>query len=389
MDPEILRKLKEEDDLGLLNTRAGSCTSQDPNDRLIASFQEINDFMAETGREPQPNNEDMREFALYSRLNSFRENPDNIPLLRRYDTFKILKEKKIISSLKDIFHDDDLGLLKDWSDDIFDIKHIPKESAVPDYIAQRKVCQSFQQYEHLFKQCQADLISGKRKLMPFANEQQIEKDDFFVLKGILTYVAFVGEKERSNRKINARLHCVFENGTESDMLLRSLARELYKDGRRVTIHEDRLLDGLKGIESSDKETGYIYILKSHSQRAEIQSINHLYKIGFSRFPIQERIKNALQEPTYLMAPVSEIASYQCFNLNPQKLELLLHTFFASVCLNVDVFGGDGQRYTPREWFVAPLQVINQAIELLISGDIVNYRYDSDLQKIVDRSEYGL
>ncbi|MGC1879247.1 MAG: GIY-YIG nuclease family protein [Rhabdochlamydiaceae bacterium] len=384
MDPEILRKLKEEDDLGLLKTRAASSTSQDPNDRLVASFQEINDFIIETGREPQPNNEDMREFALYSRLNSFRENSDHIQLLFQYDKFKLLKEKKIITSIEDVFKDDDLGLLKDWSDNIFDIKHIPKESTVPDYIAQRKVCQNFQQYEHLFKQCQADLVSGKRKVMLFANEQQIHQDDFFILKGVLTYVASVGEKEIRNRKTDARLHCVFENGTESDMLLRSLARELYKDGRRVTIHEDRLLDGLNRIESGDKETGCVYILKSHSQRPEIQSINHLYKIGFSRVPIQERIKNASQEPTYLMAPVSEIASYQCFNLNPQKLELLLHTFFASVCLNVDVLDGDGQRHTPREWFVAPLQVINKAIELLISGDIVNYRYDSDLQKIVER-----
>jgi hypothetical protein len=290
----------------------------------------------------------------------------------------------MVSSLEDIFKDDDLGLLKDWSDDIFDMKHIPKEVAVPDYIAQRTVCQNFQQYEPLFKQCQTDIVSGKRKLMPFANEQQIHQGDFFVLKGVLTYVASVGEKEMRNKKTDARLHCVFENGTESDMLLRSLARELYKNGRRVTVHEDRLLDGLKGIESDDKESGYIYILKSHSQREEIQSINHLYKIGFSRLPIQERIKNASQEPTFLMAPVSEIASYQCFNLNPQKLELLLHTFFACVCLNIDVFDGNGQRHMPREWFVVPLPFINKAIELLLSGEIVNYRYDPDLQKIVER-----
>ena len=384
MDPELLRRLREEDDQGLLKTKAASSVSQDPNDRLIAAFQEINDFMIETGREPQPDNEDMREFALYSRLNSFRENPEHMQLLLKYDIFKLLKEKKIISSLKDIFNDDDFDLLKDWSNDIFDIKHIPKELTVPDYIAQRKVCQNFQEYEHLFKHCQADLTAGKRKLVRFANGQQIHQGDFFVLKGVLTYVAFVGEKEIRNRKKDARLYCVFENGTESDMLLCSLARELYKDGRRVTINEDRLLHGLKGIESSDKETGYIYILQSHSQRAEIQSIDHLYKIGYSRLPIEERIKNASQEPTYLMAPVSQIASYQCFNLNPQKLELLMHTFFASVCLNIDIFDRDGQRHTPREWFVAPLHVINKAIELLISGDIVNYRYDHNLQEIVKR-----
>lgn len=384
MDRDLLLQIIEDDDQGLLKIRSKPRSSQDPNEHLISAFQEINDFIYETGYEPQPNREDSREFSLYSRLNSLRENSDHIQLLLKYDKFKILGVKKIVSSIEDIFKDDDLGLLGDWSDDIFDIQHVSKELTSPDYVAQRKVCHNFQQYEHLLRQCQADLASGKRKLMPFAKEQQIEKGDFFVLKGILTYVAHVGEKELCNRKTNARLHCVFENGTESDMKLRSLARELYKDGRRVTVLEDRLLDGLKGKTGDDTETGYIYVLKSQSQRPEIQSINHLYKIGFSRLPIQERIKNASQEPTYLMAPVSEIASYQCFNLNPQKLELLLHTFFASVCLNIYVVGGDGQRHMPREWFVAPLQIINKAIKLLISGDIVNYRYDSGLQKIVEK-----
>lgn len=384
MDRETLLKLIEDDDLGILDIKPQSSSSKNPDELLFCRFQEINDFIREMGREPQADSKDMREFTLYERLNYIREDADKFKILLEHDEFKILNVKKAVASIEDIFNDDDLGILDDWSDDIFNIKHIPKESASPDYVAQRRPCQDFPNYEHLFKRCQADLVSGKRKLMPFAKEQQIDEGDFFVLKGILTYVARVGEKEINNGKKNARLHCVFENGTESDMLLRSLARELYKDGRRVTVHEDRLLDGLKGITGDDRETGYIYILKSHSQRSEIQSINHLYKIGFSRVPIEERIKNAIQEPTYLMAPVSLVASYQCFNLNPQKLELLLHTFFATVCLNVDVFDADGERHTPREWFVAPIQIINQAIEFLISGEIVNYRYDSNRQEIVGR-----
>lgn len=384
MDRNKLLKLIEDDDLGLLDIKPQPSSSKNSDELLFCRFQEINDFIREMGREPQADSKDMREFTLYERLNYIRKDADKFKALLEHDEFKILNVKKAITSIKDIFNDDDLGILDDWSDDIFNIKHISKELAAPDYVAQRRPCQHFLNYEHLFKRCQTDLVSGKRKLMPFAKEQQIDEGDFFVLKGILTYVARVGEKEISNGKKNARLHCVFENGTESDMLLRSLARELYKDGRRVTAHEDQLLDGLKGITSDDKETGYIYVLKSHSQRSEIQSINHLYKIGFSRVPIEDRIKNAIQEPTYLMAPVSLIASYQCFNLNPQKLELLLHTFFSTVCLNVDVFDKDGQRHTPREWFVAPIQVINQAIEFLISGAIVNYRYDHNRQEIMGR-----
>jgi hypothetical protein len=62
-------------------------------------------------------------------------------------------------------------------------------------------------------------------------------------------------------------------------------------------------------------------------------------------------------------------------MNPQKLELLLHNVFGKVCLNVDIFDLEGNRHTPREWFVAPLNVIEEAIKLIISGEIVNYKYD--------------
>ncbi len=382
MDPETLKKLIKDDDSGLLDVKHPTSSLQDSDERLLSSFQEITDFFRETGHEPQANGKDMREYSLYNRLNHLRENTDKVKALLDHDEFKLLNQTRHVATIKDIFADDDLGILNDWSDSIFDIEHVPKKTATPDYIAQRTQCQGFCDFEHLFKQCHNDLAAGKRKLMPFAKEQQIHEKDFFILKGILTYIAHVGEKEICNGKKNARLRCIFENGTESDMLLRSLARELYKDGRRVTMHEDRLLDGFKGITGDDKEDGYIYILKSLSKTPEIQSTPHLYKIGFTRTSIENRIKNAEQDPTYLMAPVSVIASYQCFNLNSQRCESLLHTFFAYACLNMDVVDKDGQRHTPREWFVAPLPVINQAIEFLISGEIVNYQYDHHGQQIV-------
>lgn len=206
MDRELLLKLIAEDDQDLLRVKSQSNVFQDPNARLIVSLEEINDFMRETGREPRPNNEDMREFGLHSRLNSFRENPDHIQFLLQYDIFGLLRAKKTITCIEDIFQDDDLGLLDDWDEDIFNIKHIPKESSVLDYVAQRKTCQNFQQYEHLLRKCQYDLSIGKRKLISFANEQQIDKGDFFVLKGVLAHVASVGEKEIRNGKKDARLH---------------------------------------------------------------------------------------------------------------------------------------------------------------------------------------
>lgn len=167
-------------------------------------------------------------------------------------------------------------------------------------------------------------------------------------------------------------------------MLRSLASSLYKDGRRITIHEDHLLDGFFNITADDEETGFVYVLKSLSQEPKIQQLENLYKIGFSRVPVEERIKNAENEPAYLMAPVSIVTTYQCFNMNPQKLEQLLHTFFGAACLNLDVFDKNGKRHMPREWFIASLDVVERTILLVMNGEIIKYRYNFDKNEIVLR-----
>ena len=377
-------KIIEDDDLGLLKVKPKQSSSATADERLVSAFHSINQFVSQHGREPMPG-KGVQEHQLYARLKGIRESHEKIQALMDLDEHALLqKEIKEINSIEDIFQDDDLGILESQADSIFTLKHVPKEIAKPDYIANRKPCKNFDEYEQKFVQCQADLTAGKRKILPFAKGSQIESGQYFILKGVLLYVAQVGKKETVDGVTNARLLLIFENGTESDMLLRSLAAELYKDGRRVTEHEEHLLDGFSNITSEDEETGFIYVLTSLSDRPEIRSVEHLYKIGFSKVPVEERIKNASQEPTYLMAPVKIVSAYRCFNMNPQKMEMLLHTFFGSACLNVDVFDHDGRRHTPREWFVAPLDVIEQAIHFMLNGEIVNYRYDQDLQQIVSR-----
>jgi hypothetical protein len=169
------------------------------------------------------------------------------------------------------------------------------------------------------------------------------------------------------------------------MLLRSLAAELYKDGRRVLAHQERLLDGFDNISDEDQETGYIYVLKSSSERPEIKIIENLFKIGFCRGKVEDRVRNAAQDPTFLMAPVTIISAFKCFNMNPAKLEHLLHRFFGEWCLDIDVFDREGHRYVPCEWFIAPLDVIEQAIHFLISGEIVQFQYDGIRKEIVARA----
>lgn len=380
-----LRGIFENDPFGLLEIKPKVTQITSEETRLIERFKEILNFCYQNNREPEPEGS-VSERTLYYRLKAIRDNKEKTKLLLEHDSCNLL-EKKLengVKSIDDILNNDYLGILDSEADNIFELKHVPKETRMPDYVASRKPCKDFENYETLLKQCQQDIKSGKRQLRPFKYEQQIEKGYFFVLKGVLLYIADIGERELIKGKINARLRCIFENGTESDMLLRSLSAELYKNGRRITEHNDKLLDKFNNITDEDQESGYIYILESKSDRSEIKAIDNLYKIGFSRIPVEERVKNAEQEPTYLMAPVSIVSVFKCYNINPQKLEQLLHNFFGNSCLNIDIYDKNGQRHTPREWFIAHISIIEEAIQLIINGKIVAYKYDSAQQIIIGK-----
>lgn len=379
-----LEDIFNDDPFGLLDIKPSGAPARNADERLVASFEEINLFYEKNNREPVSGNS-VQEHQLKSRLNGIRADLQKVEMLKPYDRFNLLAVvQKPIESIADIWDDDDFGLLETSAESIFDLKHVPKETTMPDYIASRKPCLDFENFEHLFIACHQDLAKKNRRLYPFKNEQQIDKGYFFVLKGILLYVADVSEKEKTSGKVNARLRCIFENGTESDMLLRSLAAELYKNGRRVTEKTEKLLDNLNQISADDQESGYIYVLRSLTDHPEIKSIKNLFKIGFSTITVEERIKNAHLEPTYLFAPVVIVSAFKCYNMNTQKLELLLHTFFGSSCLNIDIFDKAGKRSTPREWFIAPIDVIEQAIEFIINGEIVDYKYEPNAQIIVNR-----
>ncbi len=385
-----LKAILEDDPLGLLDTKPKASSVISGDERLIASFEEINKFVEAYNREPEASR-NISERKLYSRLKGLRENPEKAPSLLEYDRFYLLADVEIpqpveINTVEDVMADDPLGLLGD-DEDIFTLRNIPESIDMPDDIAKRKPCEDFEQFEPLFKQCQAELQSGKRELRKFTGEQQITSGHFFILHGVMVYVADVGERQRNKgNKVNARLHCIFENGTESDMLMRSLATGLYKDenGRRVLSIGEDLFNLSEQVTKQDQPTGTLYVLRSLSDNPKILALDDLYKIGYSCQPVKQRIQNAAQEPTYLMADVEVVTEYQTYNLNPQKLELLLHTFFAESCLDFDVYDKEGRRHTPREWFIAPLNSIETAIQLLINGEIVNYQYDVQGQEVVSK-----
>lgn len=392
-----LQEIFENDPLGLLNIKPSTSPARNEDERLVASFQEINAFYEKNKRVPEQGG-GLQEHQLYSRLKSLRENATKVEILNVHDKYGLLRyEKKEINSLEDILKDDPLGLLGDDSQGLFDLKHVVPsdiERAEADFVAKRKPCKGFDKYEPLFKDVQKDLSEGKRNLVTFKQEN-LRPGDFYVHNGILLLLEDVEFEEavqefRSGRRVrkDGRTRVIFENGTESNMLYLSLYKALLANGRSVTRNAASVnyefAETFSMVADTDEEAGYIYILKSKSQKPEIKGILNLYKIGFSKISVEERIKNAAMEPTYLMADVRIVMAYKCYNMNPRKFELLIHSFFGAACLDIDVFGKDGKRYVPREWFVAPLAIIEQAIHLIISGEVVHFKYDVATEEIVKR-----
>ena len=300
-------------------------------------------------------------------------------------------------SFEDIFEHDELGLFEEEEEQaalelesILTLKHVTPVRNKYDSGKGTKPCEDFEKFKYRFEKCHSDLKQGRRKLIEFKGASRIEVGNFYLLGGQLAYVDnLYNVQKKIHGRIDARLRLIFENGTESDMLRNSLERRLYeKNGKAITeleeTNQDIINQRMQGITQDDKEVGYIYILKSKSQNYEIASIENLYKIGLARESVEKRIKNAHKETTYLSDEVELIAQYKCYNLNLSTLENLIHRFFAEVRLDVSIIGQDGREINPKEWFIVPLEVINEAMELLINGTIVNYRYDKEQQKIVLR-----
>lgn len=391
-----LQEIFENDPLGLLNIKPSNSPAQNEDGRLVASFMAINDFFEKNNKEPEQGG-GIQEHQLYSRLKSIRENPVKVEMLLKYDSYGLLNyQQKEIISLDDILNDDILGLLSDDSEGLFDLKHFTKQDdrASADFIARRKPCKDFDKYESLFKAVQKDLSNEKRKLIDF-KLGNLREGALYVHNGILFLIEKIELTQKEHYKEDGtrvredgRTRCIFENGTESNMLKRSVEKILYANGQVVSENADKVnesfLEKFGNITDEDQEAGFIYILKSKSEKKEIREIQHLYKIGYSKTTVEDRIKNAFQEPTYLMAEVRIVMAYKCYNMNPQKLEQLLHNFFGNSCLNIDIFDKNGNRHTPREWFIAPLDIIEQVIQFIISGEIVKYKYDSMNEEIIHR-----
>ena len=394
---KTLDDIFDDDDFGLLDLKPKSSNVKNENDRLIASFEEINSFIDKNAREPSASS--MSEYNLLASLRHFREDETSKKILKPYDRHDLLGYVEMDKpTIDDIFNDDDLGLLETDSElDIFKYKHISKvdDRAKTDFVAQRKPLKEkeFEKYEKMFQKVHQEIREGKREIKSFVNiEKNLHIGNFYMISGVLLYLESATlkkeewEQKSGNRiRVEGRTRTIFENGTYSNMLYRSLGKQIQKDGKLITSINDKVEHKLfvdeNLVEDEDIQTGWIYILKSKSENPNISNINDLYKIGFSSISVDERIRNAKNEATYLFSDVKKVAVYKVYNRNANKLESLLHRFFAEACLNVDLFDTKGQRITPREWFVVPLEVIEEVIHLILNEKILDYKYDLVNKKV--------
>lgn len=392
-----LEDIFNDDKFGLLDKKIESNLRPilTDEDRLIDAFEEINKFYEQNKR--APSSDSLSEFSLSARLEDYKTDEIKRGVLEPFDRYKLLGAPiDKVKSLDDILSSDSLGLLEVERDNsIFTFKHAPKPGSrkEAEYIARRKHLsdKEFDKYDKMFKQVHKELKTGERKLLEFTDaERNLIEGNFYLVDGLLAYLEvskaekILKENKSGDRvRLEGRTVTIFENGTISNMLFRSLGKAIQKNGKIVTNpdkeSEKELFDNVEIINESDVQEGWIYVLKSKSE--QLSHIDNLYKIGLSTQPVKDRIRNASREATYLFADVEIVARYRCYNLDLNLLESLIHRFFSDVRLDVSVVNKRNKEFNPREWFVAPFEVIAEAIGMLLKETIVNYYYDSKEEKI--------
>lgn len=388
-----LSEIFESDLLGLLAVDEPIVTPVSPQDgRLIDSFQEISDFYETNQRCPELG-DDICEYRLASRLAAIKKDPKKVKTLLPYDYYNLLESEETKSvSVEELISDDPLGLLDgdDEADSIYTLSHVkPSERLRPDYIAHRKVCKDFDLYEKAFQRIHDDLEHGRRRLVEF-KEGDLHEGCYYVLRGVVLYLEQnLAVKQKIEYKSGAkvrregRTRCIFDNGTESSMLYRSLGKALKLDGFCISDLIEQNESSIS-IDSTDVQNGYIYVLRSLSRAPQIRSIRNLYKIGYCSGDVTARIKNAIHEPTYLMNDVEVVLTVRCYNLDVPYLEASIHSFFSNVNVYFEVRDDEGIMHYPKEWFTVPLNIIEEAIPLIVDKKIDSYRYDNNMQMIIQK-----
>ena len=293
----------------------------------------------------------------------------------------------IDKELEDIFNDPLLDISSQEAE-LFDIPNdmkgvIKAKKETPDHVAQRKLCEDFAEFSPLFARMHHDLKTGRRQLLGISKTASLSEGCCYVVDGQIVLLQKILERKKAaNGLPDGRTRCIYENGTESDILLQTLRKSVVANGYAVSEVQDEANGGFyerDSITASDRATGYVYVLRSLSDNPEISSVKNLYKIGFSANSVESRIANAEHEPTYLMAPVEIVCTYKIVNMNSQKFEDLLHKVLREVNFRFRVADDKGEMHEATEWYVVPLEIVDSIVQKIMNGTIVCFAYNKDMQ----------
>jgi T5orf172 domain len=381
-------------ELGVDTTPIRESTHTPREERIIAGFEDIARFFDEHGRAPQHGEQrDIFERLYAVRLDRLRESEDAKTLLAPLDQHRLLdaaahQSVDATAPLDDDALIDELTNGNASSNDITKLTHVQTrdERRAAEEIANREPCKDFARFKPLFELAEQELKRGDRHARSFGNDASVAKGDFFILGGVLVYVADMGEPFRApNGSTDARLRVIYANGTESNLLLRSLQRALYKDAASRRLSESSvgpLFDDQ--WEADDLPSGTIYVLRSHSQHPFIAQHRELiHKIGVTGGAVATRISNAAHDATYLLAEVEVVATYKLADINRIKMENVFHSIFASAQLDVTINDRFGHPIRPREWFLVPLHVIDEAVNRIRDGSITGVVYDAKKASLIN------
>ncbi|MEQ9446747.1 MAG: GIY-YIG nuclease family protein [Rhodospirillaceae bacterium] len=369
-------------------------------ERIIAGFEEIQRFVEEHGHAPRHGEDkDIFERLYAVRLDRICELEECRSLVAPLDHQGLLNGSRSNSPTIEDDLDDDallakLGVEPD-TPSITELKHVRPiaEKRAAEEIANREPCEDFEKFKPIFDQVKHELQQGTRDSRVIRKDAgflktDIKKGEFFILGGQTLYVAEVGEPIKApNGEMDARLRAIYSNGTESNILLRSLQRAIYKDDSSRRISEPTAGPLFSNeAENGDLTSGTIYVLRSKSDLPFVSS-NHkiLHKIGVTGGSVEKRIANAKLDATFLLADVEVVATYELFNINRTKLENLIHRIFDTARMNVEIKDRFGNPVVPREWFLVPFSVIDEAVERIKDGTIKDFVYDPKQARLVSRS----
>ena len=376
-------------------------------ERILAGFEEIRRFGERHGRAPRHGEDrDIFERLYAARLDRIRRLSECRELVEPLDDTGLLAAAASEPPADADRLDDDALLAALGGIDgiggtdgeleappITLLRHVRStaERKAADDVASRSKCRDFEAFKPLFERLQKELDAGLRSTRPFEMKAEIERGRFFIVGGQKAYVAEKGETTTNDDgKTDARLRVIFDNGTESNLLMRSLQRALNKDeaGRRITeptagpLFSDRTQDG-------DEASGTIYVLRSKSDHPLVARNRRLvHKIGVTDMSVEKRIAGANLQPAFLMAGVEIAATYELYNIDRTKLENLLHRIFEPARLEIEVMDRFGRPVAPREWFLVPLFAIQEAVARIRDGTISGYVYDPHRARLIEQDPGG-